>query len=111
MSLRFAMSQVEFYFSDSNILFDNHLRTKMSEHPEGFVSLEHIASFKRMQALTSDLEVVLRAIEKSEELVLSEDRTMVRRKNPLPEKNTTMERSIYAVRALLFDFVLFRRRA
>lgn len=88
--------QVEFYFSDSNILFDNHLRTKMSEHPEGFVSLEHIASFKRMQALTSDLEVVLRAIEKSEELVLSEDRTMVRRKNPLPEKNTTMERSIYA---------------
>lgn len=61
------------------------------------VSIEHIATFKRMQDLTKDLSEVVAALRTSDELVVDEEGKMVRRKNPLPETSDAAERTIYAV--------------
>eukprot|EP01028_Stygiella_incarcerata_P004899 TRINITY_DN2123_c0_g1_i1.p1 TRINITY_DN2123_c0_g1~~TRINITY_DN2123_c0_g1_i1.p1 ORF type:complete len:387 (-),score=137.48 TRINITY_DN2123_c0_g1_i1:204-1253(-) len=88
--------QIEFYFSDSNILGDKFLRSQCCMHPEGFVALSTIASFKRIQSLSTEMEDVVEAVRGSKELILSEDEKMVRRVAPLPEEDVTIPRSIYA---------------
>ena len=61
------------------------------------VSIEHIASFKRMKALTSDLPAIVAALRASDKLVVDEEGKMVRRTNALPEKAENAHRIIYAV--------------
>uniref|UniRef100_UPI0000683408 La protein n=1 Tax=Trypanosoma brucei TaxID=5691 RepID=UPI0000683408 len=76
--------QVEFYFSDVNVQRDIFLKGKMAENAEGFVSLETLLTFKRVNSVTTDVKEVVEAIRPSEKLVLSEDGLMVRRRDPLP---------------------------
>lgn len=89
------LTQVEFYFSDSNLPNDKFLRG-IVEKNEGFVPIETVASFKKMQSLTKDIKVVTEALRKSEKLVVSEDGTKVKRSTPLPEKVDFTPQSIYA---------------
>lgn len=50
--------QVQFYFSDSNLPNDAFLSRKISEDPEGYVSIALICTFARMRSL---LHVEVRA--------------------------------------------------
>ena len=45
------IQQVVFYFSDQNLQYDGFLVSCMQKHPEGFVHLEWVANFQRLQAL------------------------------------------------------------
>jgi hypothetical protein len=69
----------------------------------GFVDLALICTFSRMRQLkgkmgdTKFLKQVGDALSTSTTLQMSEDGNQVRRKAPLPGKDTTSERSIYAV--------------
>ena len=56
----------EYYFSEENLVKDLFLRRKMD--PEGFIPVTLLASFHRVLALTSDSDVVLRAIKLSDHL-------------------------------------------
>ncbi|KAG8342875.1 RNA-binding protein [Trypanosoma vivax] len=87
--------QVEFYFSDVNIQKDVFLKAKMAEHVEGFVPLETILTFNRVNAHTRDAKELADALRPSEKLVLSEDGLMVRRKDPLPESIQTDAQTVY----------------
>ncbi|KAI0009079.1 hypothetical protein F4779DRAFT_617908 [Xylariaceae sp. FL0662B] len=71
--LTLVLSQVEYYFSIDNLCKDWHLRKHMDS--QGFVLLNVIASFKRMQELASDYGVIRLACESSPiiELVVGED--------------------------------------
>mmetsp|Transcript_52559 Transcript_52559/g.132194 ORF Transcript_52559/g.132194 Transcript_52559/m.132194 type:complete len:340 (-) Transcript_52559:22-1041(-) len=90
------LRQIEFYFSDSNLPRDKFLKTQYSTHEEG-VLLSTIASFKRVQQLTTDLEFIAKVVAVSNELVLSEDRTRVKRTHPLPsDPKAYLQRSLYA---------------
>lgn len=91
------LKQVEFYFSDSNLPTDNFLKQETAKN-DGWVPIETIASFKRMQSLTKDIGVVTAALEKSDFLTVSEDKVNIRRTTPLDAKARDMvdERSIYA---------------
>lgn len=60
--------QIEYYFSFENLMKDFFLRRKMDA--EGFLPVKLIASFHRVQALSTDVAVVTSAIEESEELEL-----------------------------------------
>lgn len=79
-------SQVEFYFSASNLPRDNFLRDKVEHDPEGFVDIALLCTFTRMAALLSSnskaadeidssvIEAVADALSESDLVILSEDK-------------------------------------
>ena len=103
------MSQVEFYFSDSNLLTDKFLFTKVEGHENMPVPISTIHSFKRMRHF-QPLSAVVDALKESTVLNVVEDDTAIQRKTPLPEglvgkpmveiqkvhEDKSMARSIYA---------------
>jgi lupus La protein len=96
-----VVKQITFYFGDSNLTTDKHLQKKVAEDAEGWVKLDHIASFKRMQSLvpSSDVAVIGNILKSSDQdtVEVDEDNTKVRRNpaKPLPEENLFNKRAIY----------------
>lgn len=64
-SLSFAFHS-EYYFSEENLQRDFFLRRKMDD--EGYLPITLIASFHRVQALSTDIAVILNAVQESERL-------------------------------------------
>ena len=107
-SLR-IIPKVEFYFSDSNLLTDKFLFTKVEGHENLPVPISTIHSFKRMRHF-QPLSAVVDALKESTALNVVEDDTAIQRKTPLPEglvgkpmgeiqkvhEDKTMARSVYA---------------
>lgn len=62
------VAQVQFYFSNENILKDAFLLKHVRRNKEGFVSLKLISSFKRVRQLTKDWRVVGVAIRRVQAL-------------------------------------------
>ncbi|XP_038061566.1 la-related protein 7-like [Patiria miniata] len=77
--------QVEFYFSDANLRKDRFLRQEIDKSEDRYVDIATVANFNRMQNLTQDQALIARALGKSEALVVSEDKTRIRRTNPIEE--------------------------
>lgn len=93
-----VLDQVEFYFSDSNIVKDAFLLKHVRRNKEGYVSLKLISSFKRVKHLAKDWRAVAFAITTSEKLELNESGTKLRRKEPLPAYDqTTPSRTVVAI--------------
>lgn len=82
--------QIEYYFGDANLARDKFLSEEITKD-NGWITLELLLKFKRLQVLTTDPEVVCAALDTSEEglIQISEDRTKIRRHpdRPLPEQN------------------------
>lgn len=64
----YIKKQIEYYFSEENLMRDFFLRRKMDS--EGYLPITLIASFHRVQALTSNLSLVVEAISSSDKLEL-----------------------------------------
>jgi len=90
-----VLKQVEFYFSDSNFPKDKFLRAQAALDAEGYVSLDKILTFKRMQELCTDKEAVVEVLRDSSVIQLNPDETMVKRIAPLPENDITKERTAF----------------
>ncbi|RLN45940.1 hypothetical protein BBJ28_00009258 [Nothophytophthora sp. Chile5] len=84
--LRTICDQLEYYFCDENLLGDLFLLKNMNM--DGYVKLDLLASFGRVKKLTTDLEQLKKALELSTKLLLSEDESMVCRKEPLAANQT-----------------------
>ncbi|KAG8377963.1 hypothetical protein BUALT_Bualt08G0088500 [Buddleja alternifolia] len=54
------VKQIDYYFSDENLVKDDFLRSKMDEH--GWVPITLIASFPRVKQLTQDIQVILESL-------------------------------------------------
>lgn len=92
------VKQVEFYFSDANILKDAFLLKHVRRNKQGYVSIKLITSFKKMKSLTKDYRVVAYSLRKSDLLEVNEEGKKVRRKEPLPDYDeTTPSRSVVAI--------------
>lgn len=91
--------QLEYYFGDANLARDKYLLEQISKD-EGWVSLDILLTFKRLKALSEDKQVIVNAIEKSDEglIEVSEDRQKLRRhpERPLPEQNEETRKDIYS---------------
>ncbi|PGH10048.1 lupus La protein [Blastomyces parvus] len=101
--------QVEFYFSDSNLLMDKFLLSKVGGSENRPVELSLLHSFKRMRRF-QPFSAVVDALKDSKTLELTNDNTCVKRKVALPEavkesldptavklfEDKAMDRSIYA---------------
>lgn len=84
-------AQVEFYFSNDNILKDAFLLKHVRRNKEGFVSLKLISSFKRVRQVVKDWRVVGCAIKmKSTAVEVNDLGTKVRRIDALPQFDETM---------------------
>ncbi|XP_078037452.1 la ribonucleoprotein translational regulator Achilles [Augochlora pura] len=92
-------TQVEFYFSDENIVKDAFLLKHVKRNKEGYVSLKLISSFKRVKHLSRDWRVVGAALAKSKKLQVNLQGTKLRRVDPLPPfDQTAPSRTILAAR-------------
>nr|KAG5695285.1 hypothetical protein BaRGS_028220 [Batillaria attramentaria] len=69
------IKQVEFYFSDANILKDSFLLKHVRRNKMGYVSIKLITSFKKVKTLTKDYRVVAFSLRQSEELEVNEEGT------------------------------------
>ncbi|XP_014224646.1 la-related protein 1 isoform X2 [Trichogramma pretiosum] len=82
-------NQVEYYLSEDNLVRDFFLRRKMDS--EGFLPVSLIFSFHRVQALTTDMQVLLDAMAESSKLELVDNckvRTVFEpQKWPIPDSN------------------------
>ncbi|KIW14353.1 hypothetical protein PV08_07135 [Exophiala spinifera] len=96
--------QVEFYFSDSNLLTDTFIRNSIKDSENQSVDLITIHKFRRMQRF-QPFEAVLEALRDSTFVELTDNETRVRRKD-LPEdwddpnritvqENAATPRSVY----------------
>lgn len=92
------LKQVEFYFSDANLPRDRFLQEELKKNEEGWIALSVIASFKRMQALSTDLAVIAEAVKASELVEVSADGLSVRRAVALPEQTADSMKTCVFVR-------------
>ena len=75
-------NQIEYYFSAENLQGDIFIRRKMD--PEGYLPISLIASFHRVQMLTTDFSLIIQSLEQSASVELSPDHVKARpRLNPL----------------------------
>ncbi len=79
------VKQVEWYFSDENLLKDSFLMKHINRNKQGYVSMKLVASFRKVKSLTKDWRVVLESVRQSSLLALSEDETKIRRLAPAPQ--------------------------
>ncbi|KAI3757250.1 hypothetical protein L6452_04784 [Arctium lappa] len=66
------LNQIEYYFSDANLVKDNFLRSNMDE--EGWVSIALIAGFRRVQNLTTDVQIILNSLRDSSSVEIQGDK-------------------------------------
>ncbi|EZA46784.1 La-related protein [Ooceraea biroi] len=82
-------TQVEFYFSDENIIKNAFLLKHVKRNKEGYVSLKLISSFKKVKHLSRDWRVIGTALAKSKKLEVNAQGTKLRRVDPLPPFDQT----------------------
>ncbi|KAG5679950.1 hypothetical protein PVAND_009485 [Polypedilum vanderplanki] len=73
--------QIEYYFSEENLNRDFFLRRKMDS--EGYLPITLIASFHRVQALSSDVALVLASVKESDKLEVYKDFKIRTKYDPL----------------------------
>ncbi|KAM5152482.1 lupus La protein [Mantella aurantiaca] len=95
--------QIEYYFGDHNLPRDKFLKEQISLD-DGWVPLEIMIKFNRLNKLTTDFGIILGALKKSKSSLLDidEEKSKIRRSpsKPLPEvteeyKNAIKNRSVY----------------
>lgn len=103
------VKQVEYYFGDANLARDKFLSEEITKD-NGWVTLELLLKFKRMQVLTTDPEVVCAALDTSDEglIEIGEDRSKIRRhpERPLPEQNEETRKECISRTAYVKGFPL-----
>ncbi|XP_011303753.1 la protein homolog [Fopius arisanus] len=94
-------SQVEFYFGDVNMARDRFL-IEQGKLDEGWIPMSIMLKFKALASLSQNVETILKAIEDSELMEISENRKQIRRSTdkPLPVydeayKQAQSERTVY----------------
>nr|XP_043635167.1 la-related protein 1B-like isoform X2 [Erigeron canadensis] len=66
------LKQIEYYFSDDNLVKDNFLRSHMDD--EGWVPISLIAGFRRVQLLTNDIQMITKSLRDSTTLEIQGDK-------------------------------------
>ncbi|EAT40423.1 AAEL007853-PA [Aedes aegypti] len=86
-------SQMEFYFSDANLTKDRYLGQRIKDDP--FIPLEEFLKFNRIKQLADNVEDIATALKNSDLLLLSDDRSKVRRVTEPTERSNCEQCTIY----------------
>lgn len=78
--------QLDYYFSDVNIIKDKYLQEKLKEN-NGWVKLSDLLTFVKLKELTKSDKRVVQALKECKSLIIDvdEDKFQVKRKNPMPD--------------------------
>uniref|UniRef100_A0A6N2L8I3 HTH La-type RNA-binding domain-containing protein n=1 Tax=Salix viminalis TaxID=40686 RepID=A0A6N2L8I3_SALVM len=79
------LNQVEYYFSDLNLVTTDHLMRFITKDPEGYVPISVVASFKKVKAAINSNSQLATILRNSTKLVVSDDGKKVRRQHPLTD--------------------------
>ena len=79
------IEQVEWYFSNENLMKDSFLMKHIHRNKQGLVSLKLVASFRKVKSLTKDWRVVQTSLLQSSKLKLNDEGNKVRRIAAVPE--------------------------
>ncbi|XP_043709354.1 la-related protein 1C-like [Telopea speciosissima] len=71
------LHQIEYYFSKENLIKDAYMKSLMDN--EGWVPVHLIAGFRRVKAMTSDINLIVRALESSAVVEVQGDKMRNRR--------------------------------
>jgi len=85
-----VLRQMDYYFGDFNLPKDKFLKNAIEEAKDGWISLDVMLKFQRLASITSDKDVIMKAIKDSDILETNEEKQEVRRKpslGPIPEWN------------------------
>ena len=77
--------QIEFYFSDSNFKRDAFMKGKAENDPEGYIAIETLLTFNRLKSISEDASLIAKAVEDSEVVTVSEDKTKIKRTHALTD--------------------------
>ncbi|XP_063822985.1 la-related protein 7-like [Ostrinia nubilalis] len=75
------LKQMEFYFSDANLMKDRYLSDLVKNDP--FVPLETFLKFNKIRSMSTDITDIVKAMKNSTFLEMSEDKQKVKRKTPI----------------------------
>ncbi|KAK6036241.1 la domain protein [Cooperia oncophora] len=85
-----VVRQLEYYFGNINLPKDKFLQDTM-KNDEGWVPIKTLLTFNRLAAITTDVDVISKAVKESnsEVISVSDDGLKIRRNigNPLPENS------------------------
>ncbi|XP_013781104.1 la-related protein 6-like [Limulus polyphemus] len=90
------IKEVEYYFSNENLLKDSFLLKHIKRNKQGYVSLKLVASFRKVKRLSKDCEVIAYSLRQSEKLDLNTEGTKIKLKNYLPTNDDKSARSVVA---------------
>uniref|UniRef100_A0A453BR01 HTH La-type RNA-binding domain-containing protein n=1 Tax=Aegilops tauschii subsp. strangulata TaxID=200361 RepID=A0A453BR01_AEGTS len=79
--------QVEYQFSDINLVANEFLLKIMNKDSEGYVPLSVISSWKKIKSLGATNQMLVKALRTSTKLIVSDDGKKVRRRQPFTEKH------------------------
>lgn len=85
-----VLRQMDYYFGDFNLPKDKFLKNAIEEAKDGWISLDIMLKFQRLSNITSDKDVIIKAVKNSQVLESNEEKQEVRRKpslGPIPEWN------------------------
>jgi len=85
-----VLRQMDYYFGNFNLPKDKFLKNAIEEAKDGWISLDIMLKFQRLANITSDKDVIIKAVKDSEVLETNEEKQEVRRKpslGPIPEWN------------------------
>lgn len=99
--------QVEYYFSDVNLLRDKFMQEEL-KNDEGWIPIQTLLKFNRLLTLTNDDATVASAVESSDLLEVFEDKSKIRRvlSKPIPKLNDEFKREIMKRTAYVKNFPL-----
>uniref|UniRef100_A0A453BQG4 HTH La-type RNA-binding domain-containing protein n=1 Tax=Aegilops tauschii subsp. strangulata TaxID=200361 RepID=A0A453BQG4_AEGTS len=81
------VKQVEYQFSDINLVANEFLLKIMNKDSEGYVPLSVISSWKKIKSLGATNQMLVKALRTSTKLIVSDDGKKVRRRQPFTEKH------------------------
>ena len=89
------ISQVEFYFSPSNLRRDKFMKATISSDPDGAVPLSVLMTFNRLKKLSEDKDVILSALKKSENLILINEGEKIKSKEIPTQDEKIADRCVH----------------
>uniref|UniRef100_A0A0E0KFM5 HTH La-type RNA-binding domain-containing protein n=1 Tax=Oryza punctata TaxID=4537 RepID=A0A0E0KFM5_ORYPU len=81
------IKQVEYQFSDTNLVANDFLMKIMNKDPECYVPMSVISSWKKIKAMGVTNQLLVNALRTSSKLVVSDDGKKVRRAQPFTERH------------------------
>ncbi|KAG8062920.1 hypothetical protein GUJ93_ZPchr0003g17424 [Zizania palustris] len=81
------VKQVEYQFSDTNLVTNDFLMKIMNKDPQCYVPMSVISSWKKIKAMGVTNQLLVKALRTSSKLVVSDDGKKVRRAQPFTERH------------------------